>query len=57
VEHDGLTSQVKEIQARFNSGSPAPTLEVMSFLKDWLFDHILGSDTKCGPHLNSLGIH
>lgn len=57
VEHDGLTAQVEQIQVRFNAGSPALTLEVMNFLKDWLFDHILGSDAKFGPHLNSRGIH
>jgi len=28
----------------------------MVFLKDWLFQHILGSDKKYGPYLNERGI-
>jgi len=33
------------------------SLEVMNFLKDWLMNHIQGSDKKYGPYLNSHGIH
>ena len=56
-EHDDLTKKVLEIQKRYNSGVQPITLEVMAFLKDWLFTHILGSDAKYGPHLNAKGIH
>jgi len=56
-EHSDLTKKILEIQKRYNSGVQPITLEVMVFLKDWLFSHILGSDAKYGPHLNSRGIH
>jgi hemerythrin len=31
--------------------------EAMEFLKNWLTDHIMGSDQQYGPHLNAKGIH
>jgi hemerythrin len=55
-EHSNLTKKVLEIQKRYNNGTQPITLEIMVFLKDWLFDHILGSDAKFGPHLNARGI-
>ena len=55
-EHDELVKQVLSIQERWNTGSHALTLETMTFFKDWLFDHILGSDARYMPHLNGSGI-
>jgi hemerythrin len=54
--HDGLSAQVMEIQAKFKSG-PDQTLphEVLTFLKDWLCQHILGSDKKFGAFLSATG--
>jgi hemerythrin-like metal-binding protein len=54
--HEALTKQALDIQERLNCGTQPLTLEVMTFLKDWLFDHILGADAKYGPYLNSKGI-
>lgn len=57
-EHDDLTKQVLDVQAKYKSGSVATlSLEVMNFLKNWLINHIQGSDKKYGPHLNAKGIH
>jgi len=57
-EHDDLTRQVLEVQAKYRSGATGTlSLEVMNFLKNWLVNHIQGSDKKYGPHLNSQGIH
>jgi len=55
-QHSDFTRQVKGIRERYRSGSAGLNLEVMNFLKDWLFDHILASDAKFGPHLNAMGI-
>jgi hemerythrin len=57
-EHDALTKQVLDVQAKFKNGASAIlSLEVMNFLKNWLVGHIQGCDQKYGPHLNAKGIH
>jgi hemerythrin len=57
-EHDELTRQVTDLQARYKSGQISTlSLELMTFLKNWLINHIQGTDKKYGPHLNAKGIH
>jgi hemerythrin len=57
-EHDELTRQVLEVQRKHASGAPAAlSLELMQFLKNWLIQHIQGSDRKYRAHLNAKGIH
>jgi len=53
--HVSLVSQVVEIQQKYRSGT-ALGQEVMSFLKDWLINHIQGLDKKYGPVMNKKGI-
>jgi hemerythrin len=56
-EHDKLTKQVVEIQARLERGATAAlSLQVMFFLKDWLLNHVMGSDKEYGPYLRSKGV-
>ena len=56
-EHDELTRQVIDVQQKYKSGAVSTlSLEVMNFLKNWLIQHIQGSDKKYGPHLNAKGI-
>jgi hemerythrin len=56
-EHNELRVWALKAQAQFRDGAlAAPSLEVMNYLKDWLFDHILGSDMSFGPHLNAKGV-
>ena len=57
-EHEALTRQVIAVQQKFHSGATATlSLDVMQFLKNWLVNHIQGSDQKYRPHLNANGIH
>jgi len=56
LEHDSLTKQALDLQKQFHEGKPVLTVELMKFLKDWLSNHILGTDKKYGPYLNSKGI-
>lgn len=57
-EHDALTKQVLDVQQKYNSGAAATlSLDVMHFLKNWLVNHIQGSDQKYRAHLNEKGIH
>ena len=57
-EHADLTRQVLVVQQQYRSGTTNTlSLEVLNFLKNWLVNHIQGSDKKCGPHMNTNGIH
>ena len=56
-EHDDLTKQVLDVQAKYKSGVTGTlSLEVMNFLKNWLVTHIQGSDKGYGPHLIAKGV-
>lgn len=56
-EHQDLTKQVLQVQAKFNGGATsALSMEVLAFLKNWLVNHIQGTDKKYGPFLKSKGI-
>jgi hemerythrin len=56
MEHDDLTSKVKAFSNDFRSGKLSVTIEVMHFLRDWLRNHILGSDLKYAPFLKNKGV-
>lgn len=56
AEHDKLTKKALELQKSFQEGTPVVTMEVMNFLKDWLQNHILGTDKKYSQFLNSKGV-
>jgi hemerythrin-like metal-binding protein len=57
-EHRALTKLVKDVQMRYNQGKfEALSLNTMNFLKDWLTDHLQGSDNNYKSHLNAMGIH
>ncbi len=55
--HDDLVSKVVALKQKFDSGEAAITNDVMSFLKDWLINHILREDKKYAPFLNRNGVH
>ena len=53
-QHDEMAEWMKTAWRRYRSSTAtAPSLEVMSYLKDWLFDHVLGSDQKFAPHMKA----
>ncbi len=56
-QHNTLVEQVAAIQKQYNSGEKVLTLDVMNFLRDWLHDHIVGSDKLYGPFLNSKDLY
>jgi len=47
---------VAETQKKMASGTAMISMEVMDFLKDWLVNHIQGTDKIYGPFFKSKGI-
>jgi hemerythrin len=55
-EHRKLVAQVLELREQYRAGRAALTIEVMAFLKDWLVQHIQGTDRRYGAHLHERGV-
>ncbi|MCX7680208.1 MAG: bacteriohemerythrin [Spirochaetes bacterium] len=55
-EHEDLTAQVLDFHERYRSGKVSFSLELMKFLKDWLTNHILGSDMKYKNFFSAKGV-
>ena len=56
AKHEKMTAKVLDLQRQFKAGQAAMTIEVMSFLKNWLDKHIVGTDMKYSAFLNSKGV-
>lgn len=59
-EHDDFKKKVKEFLEKSQnqkSGKVVLTIEISNFMLDWLINHILKSDKKFGPYLNSKGVY
>lgn len=50
-EHDRFTKQVIEFQKSYEAGTIALSIATLRFLRDWLINHILGSDKKYSEFL------
>lgn len=55
--HDDLTNKATQLKTAFDQGNNLISIEVMTFLSDWLNTHILEEDRKFGPFLNSKGVN
>lgn len=55
-QHSDLVAQVKKFVDSYNGGSSIITIEIMNFLRDWLTQHIAGSDKKYSSFLNNKGV-
>ena len=55
-EHEAFTKKVIDFKESFDAGRTSLSVSLTSFVKDWLFSHIGGSDKKYGPFLNSKGV-
>jgi hemerythrin len=56
IEHEKLTKQVIEFQGNLKSGEYVIPQEVLLFLKNWLVNHIMGTDKKYSGFFNSKGV-
>ncbi len=56
AEHHKLVQDVGAFKSKFDSGSASISIELMTFLRNWLSNHILNSDKKVGQSLNQKGV-
>lgn len=56
AEHSDLAGKASALLKDHKAGKTVVSADLMYFLKDWLKNHILGSDKKYGPYLNSKGV-
>jgi hemerythrin len=54
--HIKMVEKVKDIQRRHNAGQLNISFDTMKFLNDWITKHIMGTDKKYSPCLNSQGV-
>jgi hemerythrin-like metal-binding protein len=54
-EHKKLVADVGAFKTKFENGSAAVTTELMSFLRDWLSNHILRTDKALAKELLAKG--
>lgn len=55
-EHDQFISKIKEIEEKINNNERVLSLDMTSFLMDWLKNHILKSDKKYSEFFISKGV-
>lgn len=51
AEHQKFVQTVGEFKRKFDSGNAVITVEIMSFLRNWLTGHIMKTDKKLGHEL------
>lgn len=56
AEHDSLTRQVAEFQAKVRAGRASISVPLMHFLGEWLRNHIERCDRKYAPHLRNKAV-
>jgi len=54
--HEKLVGQVVELLGKFQSGETVLSQDIITFLQDWLINHIKGVDKKYSTHLTKNGI-
>jgi hemerythrin len=45
-EHQSFVEKATDVKKRFDSGKLVLSLEITNFVKDWIVDHVMGTDKK-----------
>ena len=56
-EHAELVKQVADLQAKFHNRKASLSSDVFNFLKDWLLNHIKGTDQHYSGFFNENGVY
>ncbi len=55
--HRKFTEKVSQVRERLLSGKMALSIEITTFLKNWLIEHIKGSDMAYSKYFNEHGLN
>lgn len=55
-EHDKFIAAVEDFEARYKNGKLLLTIEITNFIKEWITNHIMGTDQRYSDLLISKGI-
>ncbi len=56
-QHRRFMHKTQELRDRLATGKLVLSLELISYLRDWLTQHILHTDKRLGAFLNEHGVH
>ncbi len=56
-EHDYFIRQVKKFQKQDEEGGLAISMQLLYFMKEWIYTHIVGTDKEYSEFLNEKGVH